>query len=76
VRQANPGHLWSSPPGAPRRHKTLVVAVLPAAAAYADPTSTPRSMQPPTTLTGTGATVPGFDRGRFAAVIPFPTPAG
>ena len=66
------GNLCSSPPGAPRRHKTLVVAVLLVAAACADTTSTPRSTQPPTTRTGTGATVPGFDRGRFAAVIPLP----
>jgi hypothetical protein len=34
--------------------------------------STPRSTQPPPTPTGTGVTVPAFDRGRFAAVIPLP----
>jgi YVTN family beta-propeller protein len=64
------GTLCSSPPGAPRRHKTLVVAMLLAAVACTDTTSPSRSIQPPTT--GTGATVPGFDRGRFAAVIPLP----
>jgi DNA-binding beta-propeller fold protein YncE len=36
----------------------------------ADTPSTPRSTQPPPTPTGT--TVPAFDRGRFAAVIPLP----
>ena len=37
-----------------------------------DTPSTPRSTQPPPTPTGTGVTVPAFDRGRFAAVIPLP----
>jgi hypothetical protein len=35
-----------------------------------DPAAT--HAQPPPTPTGTGVTVPAFDRGRFAAVIPFP----
>jgi hypothetical protein len=72
---ANPANLRPSPLGAPRWHKTLVVAVLLAAAAcadVADTPSTPRSTQPPPTPTGTGVTVPAFDRGRFAAVIPLP----
>jgi YVTN family beta-propeller protein len=59
---------------APRWH-TLVVVVLLAAAAcsdVADTRSTPRATQPPPTSTGTGVTVPAFDRGRFAAVIPLP----
>ena len=63
----------------PRRlgcwQKTLAVAVLVAAAGCsgtADTPSTPRSTQLPATPTGTGATVPAFDRGRFAAVIPLP----
>ena len=72
---ANPATLRPSPLRAPRWHKMLVVAVLLAAAAcadVADTPSTPRSTQPPPTLTGTGVIVPGFDRGRFAAVIPLP----
>ena len=72
---ANPANLRPSPLGAPRWHKTLVVAVLLAAAAcadVADTPSTPRSTQPPPTPTGTGVTVPAFDHGRFAAVIPLP----
>jgi hypothetical protein len=70
-----PANLRPSPLRAPRWHKTLVVAVLLAAAAcadVADTPSTPRSTQPPSTPTGTGVTVPAFDRGRFAAVIPLP----
>jgi hypothetical protein len=70
-----PANLRPSPLRAPRWHKTLVVAVLLAAAAcadVADTPSTPRSTQPPPTPTGTGVTVPAFDRGRFAAVIPLP----
>jgi hypothetical protein len=72
---ANPANLRPSPLRAPRSHETLVVAVLLAAAAcadVADTPSTPRSTQPPPTPTGTGVTVPAFDRGRFAAVIPLP----
>jgi hypothetical protein len=70
-----PANLRPSPLRAPRWHKTLVVAVLLAAAAcadVADTPSTPRSTQPPPTPTGTGVTVPAFDRGRFTAVIPLP----
>jgi DNA-binding beta-propeller fold protein YncE len=53
----------------------LAVAVLLAAAGCsgaADTPSTPRSIQPPPAPTDTAATVPAFDRGRFAAVIPVP----
>jgi YVTN family beta-propeller protein len=56
---------------APRWHTPLVVAVLLAAAGCsgaADTPGTPRSTQPPPAPTGT--TVPAFDRGRFAAIIP------
>lgn len=67
-----PANLRPWPHRAPRRHKTLVVAVLLAAAACADARSSPRSTQPPSTPTGTGATVATYDRGRFAAVIPVP----
>ena len=71
-----PANLWPSPLRAPRWHQVLVVAVLLAAAACdaADTPSTPRSTRPPPTPSGTGtaATVPAFDRGRFAAVIPLP----
>jgi YVTN family beta-propeller protein len=66
--------LWPSPLRAPRWHQVLVVAVLLGAAACdaADTRSTPQSTRPPPTPTGTGGgvTVPAFDRGRFAAVIP------
>jgi DNA-binding beta-propeller fold protein YncE len=52
------------------------VAVLLAAAAgcsdAADTPSSPGSTQPPLVPTGTGTTVPAFDRGRFAAAIPIP----
>jgi DNA-binding beta-propeller fold protein YncE len=68
-----PADLRPSPLRTPRWLKTLVLAVLLAAAACADVTgtpSTPRSTQPPPTPAG--ATVPAFDRGRFAAVIPLP----
>jgi len=70
-----PANLRPSPRRAPRWHKTLVVAVLLAVAActrVADTPSTPRSTPPPPTPTGTGATVPAFHRGRFAAVVPLP----
>ena len=67
-----PASLRPSARGAPGWHKLLVVAVLLAAAGCsgaADTLSSPRSTPPPPTPTGT--TVPAFDRGRFAAVIPF-----
>jgi YVTN family beta-propeller protein len=60
---------------APRWHKLVVVAVLLAAAGCsgaADTPSSPRSTQSPPTPSGTAATVPAFDQGRFAAVIPVP----
>jgi hypothetical protein len=66
-----PDELWRSPLRAPRLHKTLVVAVLAAAAACAGTGSTPRSTRPPSAPTGTSP-APVFDRGRFAAVIPVP----
>jgi YVTN family beta-propeller protein len=68
-----PANLRPPPLRGPHWQKTLVVAVLVAAAACsgaADSRGTPRSTQPPPTPTG--ATVPAFDRGRFAAVIPVP----
>jgi YVTN family beta-propeller protein len=68
-----PATLRPWPPGPPRWHKLVVVAVLLAAAGCSgtgDTPSTPRSTQSPPTPTGT--TVPAFDRGRFAAVIPLP----
>jgi YVTN family beta-propeller protein len=55
------------------RWQTLAVAVLLAVtgcSGAADTPSSPRSTPPPPTPTGT--TVPAFDRGRFAAVIPVP----
>jgi YVTN family beta-propeller protein len=58
---------------APRWQMMLVVAVLVAAAGCsgaADSRSTPRSTQPPPTAAD--GTVPAFDRGRFAAVLPLP----
>jgi YVTN family beta-propeller protein len=64
-----PASLRPSPRRAPRRHKTLVVAVL-LAAAGCDTHSAPRSTQPPPTPTG--VTVPAFARDRFAAVLPLP----
>jgi YVTN family beta-propeller protein len=52
----------------------VVAVLLAAAACNADARSTPRSTQPPPTPSGigTGATMPAFDRGRFAAVISLP----
>ena len=72
---AGPATLRPPPPCAPRWHKMLAVAVLLATAGCsgaADGPSTSRSTQPPAAPTDTGATVPAFDRGRFAAVIPVP----
>jgi YVTN family beta-propeller protein len=72
---AGPAALRWAPRRAPRWHRTLAVAVLVAAAGCsgaADTPSTPRSTRPPPAPTGTGATAPVFDRGRFAAVIPIP----
>jgi YVTN family beta-propeller protein len=72
---AGPAALRRTPRRAPSWHKTLAVAVLLAVTACsgaADTPSTPRSIQPPPAPTGTGATVPAFDRGRFAAAIPIP----
>jgi DNA-binding beta-propeller fold protein YncE len=72
---AGPATLRPPPPSAPRWHKVVAVAVLLAAAGCSgatDSPSTPRSTHPPAAPTDTGATVPAFDRGRFAAVIPVP----
>ena len=72
---AGPATLRAPLPCAPRWHKVLAVAVLLAAAGCSgatDSPSSPRSTQPPAAPTDTGATVPVFDRGRFAAVIPVP----
>src|SRR5215217_7816425 len=72
---AGPATLRPPLPCAPRWHKLLAVAVLLAAAGCSgatDSPSTPRSTHPPAAPTDTGATVPAFDRGRFAAVIPVP----
>jgi YVTN family beta-propeller protein len=66
-----PANLRRWPLDPPRWHKMVVVAVLLAAAGCSgtgDTPSAPRSTQPPPTPTGT--TMPGFDRGQFAAVIP------
>jgi YVTN family beta-propeller protein len=68
-----PANRRQPPRRAPRWHKTLVAAVLLAAAGCADVAdtgSTPPSTQPPPTSTST--TVPAFDRSRFAAAIPLP----
>jgi DNA-binding beta-propeller fold protein YncE len=68
-----PANLRPSPPRPPRWRTTLVAGVLLAAAGCSgtgQAPSTSRSTQPPPTATGT--TVPAFDRGRFAAVIPLP----
>src|SRR5215208_6720007 len=70
-----PADLRPSPRRALRWHTSLLVVVLLAAAGCsgaADTPSSPRSTQPPSTPSGTAATVPAFDRGRFAAVIPVP----
>jgi YVTN family beta-propeller protein len=72
---AGPATLRPPLPCAPRWHKVLAVAVLLAAAGCSgatDSPSTPRSTHPPAAPTDTGATVPAFARGRFAAVIPVP----
>ena len=72
---AGPATLRPPPPCAPRWHRMLAVAVLLAAAGCsgaADTPSSPPSTPPPPTPTGTAATVPAFDRGRLAAVIPVP----
>jgi YVTN family beta-propeller protein len=71
---AGPATLRPPPPSAPR-WQTLAVALLLAAAGCSgadDTPSSPRSTQPPPTPSGTAATVPAFDRDRFAAVIPVP----
>src|SRR5512132_4245679 len=70
-----PATLRPPSPCAPRWHKVLAVAVLLAAAGCsgaADNPGSSRSTQPPPAPSDTGATVPAFDRGRFAAVIPVP----
>jgi YVTN family beta-propeller protein len=70
---ADPATLRPPPPCPPRWHKTLAVAVLLAAtgcSGAADSPSSSRSTQPPPAPTS--ATVPTFDRSRFAAVIPLP----
>jgi YVTN family beta-propeller protein len=73
---AGPATRRPPPPCAPR-WQTLAVAVLLAAtgcSGAADTPSTPRSTQPPPapTPTGANASVPAFDRGRFAAIVPVP----
>ena len=63
------------PPCAPRWHKALAVVLLLAATGCSSSGDTPSSSpstQPPPAPTDTGASVPAFDRGRFAAVIPVP----
>jgi DNA-binding beta-propeller fold protein YncE len=68
-----PANLRPSTPGAPRWYKTLVVAVLLAAAGCDGTTETPPTQPRPTPAsTRTDATVQAFDRSRFAAVIPVP----
>jgi hypothetical protein len=72
-----PANRRPSPRHGARGHRALEGVVLLAAAGCTgtgDTPSTPTSTQPPPTPTGTGVTVPAFDRGRFAAVIPFPAP--
>jgi YVTN family beta-propeller protein len=69
---AGPATLRPPPRRAPR-WQTLAVAVLFAAtgcSGAADTPNSPGSTSPPPTPTGT--TVPAFDRGRFAAIIPLP----
>jgi hypothetical protein len=69
---AGPATLRPPLPCTPR-WQTLAVAVLLAVtgcSGAAHTPSSPRSTPPPPTPTGT--TVPAFDRGRFAAVIPVP----
>jgi YVTN family beta-propeller protein len=76
---AAPANCRRWPRRAPRWHATVVVAVLLAAAGctgLGDTPSSPTSTQPPPTATGAGATVPAFDRSRFAAVIPLPGAGG
>jgi DNA-binding beta-propeller fold protein YncE len=71
---AGPATLRPPLPCAPR-WQTLAVALLLAAAGCsgaADTPSSPRSTQSPPTPSGTAASVPAFDRGRFAAVVPVP----
>jgi YVTN family beta-propeller protein len=68
-----PASLRPSARRAPRWHELVAVAVLLAAAGCtgaANTPSSPRSTPPAPTPTDT--TVPTFDRGRFAAVIPLP----
>jgi YVTN family beta-propeller protein len=68
-----PANRRPSPRHGARWHRALVIVVLLAPTACSgtgDTPSTPRSTQSPPTPTGT--TVPAFDRGRFAAVIPLP----
>jgi DNA-binding beta-propeller fold protein YncE len=74
---AAPANCRRWPRRAPRWHATVVVAVLLAAAGctgLGDTPSSPTSTQPPPTATG--ATMPAFDRSRFAAVIPLPGAGG
>jgi YVTN family beta-propeller protein len=71
---AGPTTLRPPLPCAPR-WQTLAVALLLAAAGCsgaADTPSSPRSTQSSPTPSSTAATVPAFDRGRFAAVITVP----
>jgi YVTN family beta-propeller protein len=73
---AGPATLRPPPPRAPRWHRMLAVVVLLAAtgcSGAADSPSSSRSTQPPPAPTS--ATVPTFDRSRFAAVIPLPSAA-
>jgi hypothetical protein len=71
---ADPTTLRRAPRRAPSWHKMVVVVVLLAAAGPPAPPTprAPRGRPSPPTPTGTTATVPAFDRGRFAAVIPIP----
>jgi DNA-binding beta-propeller fold protein YncE len=67
---ATPANLRPWPLGPPRRSRMLAVAVLLAAAGCAGAADTPRT--PRSTQPAPATTVPAFDRGRFAAVIPLP----